>query len=169
MDFCVFEIMKTFTLSPALSALIGTLIGGMITYFVNRTNNQTQKHIQILQYRKERLERLKKEAERIFSHLNKLKPENGISKEDLSEEDHHKIFQKNIELLKLIQDLVLIHYPKLSNQIQTVVKSYYESEFADSKKGKFMAGIDNMNREMWDLRHLIQKEIEKEEDKIQNI
>ncbi len=40
---------------------------------------------------------------------------------------------------------MLVHFFQLSTQVQKIVEMYGKSEFSDTKKDKFIAGIMNLN------------------------
>lgn len=153
------------TLIPALSGLFGAVIGGLITFFVNRTNNQTQRALQIQQYRVEQLDKKRSVAEEIIKNCIEIKARNGAI-EDLGDVEQAAVFDQNMEIIKQVQVLVIIYFPKLSDQVNKMVEMYTKSEFEETKEKRFIAGIVHLNTEKWKLINMIKKQIEKNEEEI---
>lgn len=151
-------------LIPSISALLGVLIGGFITFWGNWINNKTQKQRQVLQYQKERLERLKNEAKEILSCCFEINGSNGAQQiMGVSKEVHKSVFDKNIKLINRVQILILVHFPSLSDQVQQFIACYAKSEIAERKDERAIAGIVDLDTEKWKLIRAIQEEIKKEE------
>lgn len=152
-------------LIPALAGLFGALIGGFITFFVNRTNNQTQRALQIQQYRVEQLDKKRSVAEEIIKNCIEIKVRIGAI-EDLEEVEQAAVFDQNMEIIKQVQVLVIIYFPKLSDQVHKMVEMYAKSEFEETKQERFMAGLVHLSTEKWELINMIKTEIEKQDQEI---
>jgi len=152
-------------LIPALAGLFGAIIGGLITFFVNRTNNQTQRTLQIQQYRVEQLDKKRSVAEKIIKSCIEIKARNGAI-EDLGDIEQAAIFDQNMEIIKQVQVLVVIYFPKLSDQVNKMIGMYTKSEFDETKQERFMAGIVHLNTEKWILINMIKDEISSNENEI---